>query len=340
MRLTWLRLVGLISSFAVGLVVIGAGALLVGATSVDWREGLAALLGRQDRRTSVSYMILVEQRLPRIFLASLTGAALGMAGTTLQAILRNPLADPYTLGIASGSAVGAVVAISFKLQFHLGPFNSVALLSLAGASLMLGLIYWLGRGPEHLSTDGLLLAGVTMAFIAGSAIMFIRYLSEPHRLVAMDRWLMGGLAVVGFGDVLAILPLLLPGAVILFALTPGMNQIAMGEDMAFGRGVPIAAFQKWGFAGASLVTAAVVAVAGPIGFVGLIVPHAIRRLIGPDHRLLLPCAALASGGFLILCDTVARTILAPTELPVGVVTALCGGPFFLWLLLQRSRRKT
>jgi len=337
MRLTLQKLIGLLVIFAVVAVVVSAAALFVGAAWVDFREALRGLTDEVYRRNSVACQIILEQRLPRVILAILTGAALSMAGVSLQAILRNPLADPYTLGVASGSAVGAVVALSFKISFAYGPFNSVELFSLLGAGVMMALIYALARGPHHLSSESLLLAGVTVALIASSAIMFIRYLTEPHRLAAMDRWLMGGLAVIGFSDIIAVLPLLIAGGVILFYLTPEMNQIALGEDMAIGRGVSLLSFYRWAFVGASLVTAAVVAVAGPIGFIGLIVPHAVRRLVGPDHRILMPCAALAGGTFLIVCDAVGRTIIAPAELPVGVVTAICGGPFFLWLLLKHRR---
>ena len=338
MRLTWGGLLVRVGLFGLAALLIGVLSLFIGATAVDPRNVLDALLGRAPADAAGAWHIVLEQRLPRALLGGLVGAALGMAGTGFQAILRNPLADPYTLGVASGSAVGAVIAISFKLDFALGPFSSVEVFALLGAGLISVLIYGLARGPMGLSMNALLLAGVTLALIGAAAVLFIRYLTEPHRLVEMDRWMMGGLAVVGYREVVGALPLFLPGAIILGTLVAGMNQIAFGEELAMGRGVDVAVLQRWAFVGGSLVTAAAVAVAGPIGFVGLIVPHAVRGLIGPDHRVLLPCAALASAAFLVACDTVARTLVAPAELPVGVVTAICGGPFFLWLLVRVQRR--
>ncbi len=338
MRLTWATLLSRAALFGVVAALIGALSLFVGATTIAPDDVLDILLGRAPAETQGAWHIVLEQRLPRALLGALVGAALGMAGTAFQAILRNPLADPYTLGVASGSAVGAVVAISFRLHFALGPFSSVEIFALLGAGLISVAIYTLARGPTGLSMNALLLGGVTMALIGAAGVLFIRYLTEPHRLVEMDRWMMGGLAVVGYREVVGLLPLFLPGAIVLGTLVAGMNQIALGEELAMGRGVEVAALQRWAFVGGSLVTAAAVAVAGPIGFVGLIVPHAVRGLVGPDHRVLLPCAALASAGFLVACDTIARTIVAPAELPVGVVTAICGGPFFLWLLIRQQRR--
>ncbi len=242
----------------------------------------------------------------RVVLGWLVGGALGLAGTTFQAILRNPLADPYTLGVASGSAVGAVLAISLGRTLALGPFSTVQVASLLGAAAITALIYRLGVRDRVLRMEALLLAGVTVALVASSAILLIRSLVDPLHLVAIDRWMMGGLTIIGWRDIAAILPLLLPGAVVIGQLAPAFNQLAFGEELAHGRGVDPGFVQRVGFVAGSLLTAAAVSVAGPIGFVGLIVPHAVRRLLGPDHRLLLPAAMLAAAGFLVLCDALAR----------------------------------
>ena len=335
MRLTWTRVAGWLLVFAAVVALIAAASLLVGTEHVSASEALAAWRQPALQADSVAYQIVFRQRLPRIALGLLVGFCLGLAGASFQAILRNPLADPYTLGVASGSAVGAVVAISVPRVWTLGPFSSVQAASLVGALVIVTLIYSLGLRRRVLRLEALLLGGVTVALVGSSAILLIRTLSDPLHLVAIDRWMMGGLAVIGAREIAAVLPLMLPGVVLLLLLAAPFNQLALGEDLAYGRGVDPQQVQKWAFFAGSLVTAAAVSVSGPIGFVGLIVPHAVRRLIGPDHRALLPCAGLASGAFLIACDTVARTVVAPSEMPVGVVTAVIGGPLFVWILLRR-----
>lgn len=336
MRLTRGRIVlWMLAGFAI-LVVVALVSLQVGATHVSLAEVWDAWRDPGQRSASQAWQILIRQRLPRIILGALVGFGLGLAGTVFQAILRNPLADPYTLGVASGAAVGAVVAISLPYSLAVGPFSTVQVAALAGAGLVVLLIYRLGLQRKGFRVEALLLGGVTVALVASSAIMLIRTLSDPLHLVSMDRWMMGGLAVVGYRETFAALPLMLPGVWVVFRLGGAFNQLALGDELAYGRGVEPAAVQQWAFLAASLITAAVVSVSGPIGFVGLIVPHAVRRVIGPDHRLLLPCAALVSAAFLVACDTIARTVVAPTELPVGVVTAVIGGPVFVVLLTRRG----
>ena len=281
-------------------------------------------------------------RLPRILMAFMAGATLALVGAVFQALLRNPLATPYTLGVASGGAFGAVAALFLPIHlpwiaFGWGPFSHVQCLAFGGAMLAVGLIWMLARGGGRVSTMELLLAGVTLGMIFSALILAIRYFTDPQHLVGMDRWMMGGLDVDGYRDVLAVLVFMAPAVAILLALGQGLDQISFGEQMALGRGVNVARLQKVGFLGGSLAVAAVVAATGPIGFIGLIVPHTMRRLVGPDHRLLLPCVFFAGGGFLVVCDTFARTIIAPTELPVGIVTALLGGPFFIYLLIHGRR---
>ncbi|HOE96792.1 MAG TPA: iron ABC transporter permease [Candidatus Sumerlaeota bacterium] len=286
--------------------------------------------------------ILLHLRLPRILLAFLTGGALAVTGAVFQALLRNPLATPYTLGVASGGSFGAVLAFFLPaylpwIAFELGPFNYVQCLSFAGSLGAMALIYGLARTGGRISTMELLLAGVTLGMIFSSLILAVRYFASPHIVVNMDRWLMGGLSVTGYGEVRSVLPFLAVGLGVQLGLARALDQLGLGEELAQSRGVNVARLQALVFVFGSLAVASVVAVAGLIGFVGLIVPHTARRLTGPDHRLLLPASLLAGGGFLVLCDTVARTIIAPTELPVGIITSLLGGPFFIYLLV-RSRR--
>jgi iron complex transport system permease protein len=335
-RLTPARLGLAVAACALLLLGVAAASLVIGSSDVSLAAAWQALREPRLQAGSVDYQVIINQRLPRVILGALVGLGLGLAGTAFQAILRNPLADPYTLGVASGSAVGAVVALSLPVSFAWGPFSSVQLAALLGAAGIVALIYRLGVRRREFRIEALLLGGVTVALISSSGIVVVRTLVDPLHLVSFDRWMLGGLATVGSREVLTVLPLLLAGVVVVMQLAGPFNQLALGEELAFGRGVDAGSVQKWGFFGGSLVTAAVVSVAGPIGFVGLIVPHAVRQVMGPDHRLLLPCAGLASAAFLIACDTVARTVVAPTELPVGVVTAVIGGPVFVGLLLRRA----
>ena len=281
--------------------------------------------------------IFFYQRIPRVLLAFLVGGSLALVGSVFQVILRNPLATPYTLGVTGGGALGAVIAILTPgLSVTWGPFSSVQLTALGGAGGALGLIYVLARRSKSISTNTLLLAGVTVGILCGALILFVRYLASPHLLVAMDHWLMGGLDIVGYRSLAALLPLLLPGAGMLFMQMGSYNLLALGEDMALGYGVNVTSVQRLSLIGGGLVTAGAVSIAGPIGFVGLLIPHAIRRLSGFDHRILLPASFLAGGILLVACDTIARTIVAPTEMPVGIITALVGGPFFIYLLFRKK----
>ncbi len=280
--------------------------------------------------------IFFYQRIPRVLLAFLAGGTLAAAGSSLQVVLRNPLAEPFILGIAGSGAVGAVIAISVPgLSVHFGPFSSVEFLSLSGCILCTGAIYWLARSPMGLSMNTILLAGVTINILCGAAILLVRYIVSPHLLVVMDRWVMGGLDVIGYGELSTALFLLLPGLGLLFIHAHALNQLAFGEEMAMGRGVNVGLVHKQVLLGTGLATAAVVSLAGPIGFVGLIIPHAVRRISGADHRVVLPASFLLGGSFLIICDLAARTVAAPTEMPVGIITALAGGPVFFRILLKK-----
>lgn len=334
----WLCLFGL---FALAATLL---APWVGAEHVPVGEALRGLLQTQHGEAlPVASDILINLRLPRILLALLAGAGLALAGVVFQALLRNVLATPYTLGVDSGGALGAVSAIFLAgpwpwIAFRLGPFSHVQVLAFAGSSLAIALIYLLARGRGNLTTLELLLAGVTLGTMFSALILAVRYFASPNLLVNMDRWTMGGLDVVGYYELGGMLPFYLPGMALLLAQARGLDQLAFGAELAQGRGVNVGRLRQMAFLGASLVTAAIVSISGPIGFVGLIVPHAVRRLTGPDHRLLMPCAMLGGGGFLVLCDMLARTIIAPTELPVGILTSLLGGPFFLYLLFQGRHR--
>jgi len=332
--LTRRRCVMTVFVYLVFAVVVLGGAPLIGSEALDYRQIISDLRGTVS--WSIDTHIFVYQRLPRVLLGFLVGGALALVGSVLQVILRNPLAAPHILGITGGGTVGAVLAISVPgLAVSWGPFSSVQLFALLGAGLTMLMIYLIAKRPQGVSMNTLLLAGVTIGILCGALILLIKYLANPHLLVAMDRWMMGGLDVVNYREVTALLPLLAPGAALLFMQMANYNHLSLGEEMALGHGIDVAAVQRISFIASGLVTAGAVSMAGPIGFVGLVVPHVIRRISGYDHRILLPSCFLAGGGFLVACDTIARTVVAPTEMPAGIITALVGGPFFVYLLLKK-----
>lgn len=285
---------------------------------------------------------IVALRLPRIVLGLFAGGALAVAGAAFQTLLRNPLATPYTLGVSFAGAFGAFLALSIPgLHLVVGPFSTMTVLALVFALTGVLVLERLARRRSGLGTNELLLAGVTLNFVFGAAILLLRFLADPLRLRAMDRWMMGGLEVGGWQDLAALPLLVLPALGVLLGRASALDQLALGEELAAGRGVDVRRTQRTVLVAASVATAAVVAVTGPIGFVGLLVPHAARALSGPGHRVLLPACAILGGGFLVLADAVVRSVSVlgrGSELPVGVLTALIGGPLFLVLLLRGRER--
>lgn len=307
----------------------------IGSVKIDIGEALRNV-GAIDQNLDASILFLT--RVPRILLAALTGAALAVSGAAFQALLRNPLATPYTLGISSGGALGAVLAIKLGLDVTLWNLTGVPIAAFLGSTVAIGLVYALAHARGRLPTPILLLAGVSMAFLFSALILFAHYFADFTESHQMVRWLMGGLDVIGYRSIASILPLWGAGLALLLFLAGDLDQLSLGEQMATGRGVDVGRSQKLCYVAASLLTSAVVSLAGPIGFVGLIVPHAVRFLIGPLNRVLLPACIFAGAGFLVICDTVARTVLAPVELPVGILTAMIGGPFFIGLLFREKRK--
>jgi iron complex transport system permease protein len=281
--------------------------------------------------------IFWQLRLPRVVMAFLAGAGLAAGGLAFQAVFRNALAEPFTLGVASGAALGASAYIHLGLPFSLLWISGSSWFAFAGALLAVVLVYGMTRARQGFSTATMLLAGVAVSFCFSSLILFMQYLSDFTQSFLLLRWVMGGLhTVVGFGEVLTVLPLVVVGTAIVLYLTHELNLVTTGEELAASRGVAVNRTKVLLFVAVSLMVGGIVSVCGPIGFVGLIVPHTCRLLVGPDHRYLTPAALLCGAILLTLCDTLARTVMAPTELPVGILTSLLGGPFFLWLLLGRS----
>ena len=305
----------------------------IGSETIRVEEVWNFFLGAHNPQSDIFWF----QRVPRVLLALLAGGTLALVGACFQVLFRNPLVEPYTLGVSGGSALGAFLAISIPSLWHVwGPFSSVQLLAVAGASASLGLIYSLSRRQQGISIYTLLLAGITVSIICGGGILLLTYISSPNALVVFQRWMMGGVDIVGYKELVALIPLLFPGFFLLFIHANDLNHIALGEEMALGHGVPVKKVQRNIFIGGGLATAAVVSLVGPIGFIGLIIPHSVRRLVGFDQRTVLPCSFLLGGAVLTVCDCVARTVIAPTELPVGIITAIIGGPLFIYLLVSRQ----
>jgi iron complex transport system permease protein len=281
--------------------------------------------------------IFWQLRMPRVLLALLAGGGLAVSGLSFQTLFRNSLAEPYTLGIASGAALGAVIALRFLGDASLLGMPVVALSSFAGALIATSIVVGLALRRQGVETSTLLLTGIAVSLSCGALILFLQYLADSTQTFRMVRWMMGGLAVVGYGEVLWVLPWVLGGSALLLALRWDLNLLLTGEELAASRGLDLSRLRLKVLAATSLMIGALVAVAGPIGFIGLIVPHILRRWVGHDHLFLVPACLLGGGAFLALCDVAARTLMAPAELPVGVLTALLGGPFFLWLLILGRR---
>lgn len=307
--------------------------VFVGAADLSPGEVLAALLGQGDETTRT---IVLNLRVPRAALAALVGACLALSGAVFQALLRNPLAEPYILGISGGSAVGAVTVIVLGLGVRLPWLLPLA--AFAGAIVAMAVVLRIALGVGGaLDTRVLLLAGVVVGAFFNAIILLLLNFADANTFRAAVFWMMGNLSGATWRSVSLVTAYLVPAALVLMALARPFNLIAVGEDTALYLGVRVGTVRLVAYLTTSLLVAASVAVSGVIGFVGLIVPHALRLIWGSDHRMLLPASMLAGASFLMLTDTVARTIAAPAELPTGVVTALAGVPVFVVLLMRSTK---
>lgn len=318
------------------LAVLAAGALLVLCAGPFMGRPVISPSEAFAPGTGVEHGILTQIRIPRVLAAFLAGAALAASGMAFQALFRNPLATPFTLGVSSGASLGVAVYVWLGLSLSLPWLSGVTLFAFGGALAAILLVYGLTRLRRGASTATLLLAGVAVSFFCSSLILFIQYLSDYANSFRILHWLMGGLDVMGYDAVLSMLPLVTAGCAILWYLTHELNLLTTGEDLAASRGVEVKKTQRLLFFATSLMIGGVVAFCGPIGFVGMMAPHMCRLMIGSNHRHLLPATLLFGGVFLVACDTLARTVIFPAEIPVGVLTALLGGPFFLWLLFTSA----
>ena len=329
------RLAVVTGAFGALLILMCLVAPLAGSTTISLARAFDRSLPFAD---NVDAQILFIARLPRVLAAALVGASLAAAGVTFQALLRNPLAAPETLGVSMGASVGAMIAITAMPARLVGGMSAVPLAAFAGSVAALGVVYLLSIARSRgMSTTVLLLGGVVLTTFLGAVISFVQYLSDYTQTARMVRWLMGSLDVGSYEPIgLALIPMAIAAGG--YATLPRtLDLLSLGAESAASRGVDVVRSERIALVSASLSTGAAVSLAGPIGFIGIVVPHMVRLLVGADHRVVLPGAALFGASFLIGCDVIARRAFAPLELPVGIVTAIIGGPFFLWLILRRAR---
>jgi len=273
---------------------------------------------------------------PRVVLAALLGATLALSGAALQGLLRNPLVSPFTIGVSSGASLGAVLALRFGLEGLMGPFVGLFPMAMAGGLGSTLLLFGLSRRARAWTGTTLLLAGITLSFFASAMIMFIQYTATYQESFKMVRWLMGTMDFITWRQVLLLIPFVLPALLYIPLVGDQLDLLTLGEETARSSGVSLERLTVLLYLAIAVAVAATVSLAGPIAFVGLIVPHAIRLAGVTSHRLLLPTAMLAGAAFMVGADTLARVILAPQQVPVGVITSLAGAPFFLFLLLRRG----
>ncbi len=289
------------------------------------------------RADEVDTIIFWQIRVPRVVLALLAGAGLSLGGVVFQALFRNPLATPFTLGVASGASLGVTIAMVTGIHFTLVGLSATSLASLLGAILSIALVYGVARASGKTSPSTMLLGGVAISFFFSSLILLLQYLSDAGSSFRILHWLMGDLSRASMDSVLQLAPFVISGILIVSIFHKELNLLSITDDIAASRGVDVHRTQKLLFFAVSLMVAGIITVCGPIGFVGIMAPHICRILIGANHRFLIPASILFGASFLTLCDTLARNITSTAEVPVGIVTAILGGPFFLWLLFSKKK---
>jgi iron complex transport system permease protein len=279
--------------------------------------------------------IILDLRLPRILLAGLVGAALAVAGATYQGLFRNPLADPYLLGVASGAGLGATIAMLVPFGLAWLAFGAVPLFAFIGAIGAVTVVYALARVGKTLPATTLILAGVALNALLSSTTSYLMTISG-QQLHGIFFWLLGGLYLTKWSEVAVVLPCVLAGIIVIWLHARPLNVMQLDEEQAQQLGINVEKVKLILLAAATLITSSAICFTGLIAFVGIVVPHVVRLIWGPDHRFLLPLSTLVGAIFLILADTLARSIMPPTEIPVGIITAFCGAPFFLYLLRRRK----
>ncbi len=336
--LTLRRLLSAISILSVLSVIVSFVLLFLGSDALRPYEAFiglkSAVTGNLGSGTVNT--ILFQVRLPRILLALITGGSLAAAGAGFQAILKNPLADPYVLGISSGAALGVIASLYINVFMSIAGISSTIVFAFGGAILTLYIVYRLGSIDGKIPPHTMLLSGVMVNAIIFAAILLIVSINSSLNLYKIFFWLLGYLSSPDYSSLIIIFIFFVIGAVIMFSQSKSLNALTMDDDTASTLGIDVEKIKKLILIGGALLVAASVSICGPISFIGIIIPHAIRMLAGNDYRLILPVSVIGGGIFLAVADTLARTLISPAEIPVGIITAIAGGPFFLYLL--RTRR--
>jgi iron complex transport system permease protein len=329
------RLLVTLAGFGALTAIVCLTAPLIGSTTIHLSRVFDRTIPFAD---NVDAQVFFVARLPRVLAAALVGSAFAVAGVVFQAFLRNPLASPDTLGVSSGATLGAVIVITFHIDAALLGVSAVPVATFAGAAGALGIVYAMSIARRRgTSSTVLLLAGVALSAFLGALNRFIQVIGDFTDTFRSMRWMMGSLDVGSYTDIVVALVPMAAACVAIGTLPRELDLVSIGAAAAESRGVDVKRAERIALVSASLLTGSAVSLGGPIPFVGIIVPHIVRLIVGPDHRLVLPAAALFGGAFLVICDVIARTAFGPAGMPVGAVTAFLGGPFFLWLLFRRMR---
>jgi len=338
----WHSRIYAIAGLFVLLIVIAALATTIGSVKIPFLTTCQIMLSRLPWLHITPFWpsgvetIVLEIRLPRVILAGLVGAALATAGATYQGLFRNPLADPYLIGVAQGASLGAVIGFLLPATWHGMAAGVIPLFAFTGAIISTAIVYGLARVGKTLPVTTLILAGVALGALLGSIVSYL-IISSGEKMHSIIFWLMGSFSLSQWADVRYVLPYVVVGTGVILLYARRLNVMQLDEEQAQQLGINVERLKIVLLVAATLITAAAVSFVGTIGFVGIVIPHAVRLLWGADHRFLLPLSVLTGAIFLILADLIARTVQAPTEIPIGVITAICGAPFFLYLLRRRKR---
>ena len=338
----WRSGIYVIAGLSIFLIAVAALAMAVGSVEIHPLVIFKVLLSRlplfdiTPTWSSGIETIVLEIRLPRVILAGLVGAALSTAGATYQGLFRNPLADPYLIGVAQGASLGAVAGFLAPIAWSGMGIGVIPLFAFIGALISTATVYGLARVGKTLPVTTLILAGVALGALLGSIVSYL-IISSGEKMHSIIFWLMGSFSLSQWADVKLVLPYVAGGTTVILLCARPLNVMQLDEEQAQQLGINVEKLKVILLIAATLITAAAVSFVGTIGFVGIVVPHAVRLLWGADHRFLLPLSVLTGAIFLILADLVARTVQAPAEIPIGVITAICGAPFFLYLLRRRKK---
>lgn len=340
--LRWRRCVYTIIGLSIILAMIVPFATTIGSVQIPFLTTFSILLSRvpaidiAPTWPSTLETIILEIRLPRVILAGIVGAALSVAGATYQGLFRNPLADPYLIGVAQGASLGAVIGFLLPSHWHGIGLGIIPLLAFAGALASVSIVYGISRVGRMLAVTRLILAGVALGALLSAIVSYLT-ITSGEKIHGIIFWLMGSFSLSQWSEIRIALPVVAAGVIVIMIYSRSLNLIQLGEEQAQQLGINVERLKVILLGAATLITAAAVSFVGIIGFVGIIIPHMVRLIWGPDYRFLLPLSVLTGGVFLIVADIAARTIMAPSEIPVGVFTAACGAPFFLYLLRQRTK---